>query len=146
MLPQTLSCPDVNVLVNALRPAGHLTDLARDYLLDAGTANKVLLPDVVASACRIMTNPRVFENPLSLGQVRTAVEELLELPGVGLAQVSERRLGLMWRLSHEYEMTGDELADAYLVAGAWDLGARFVTFDRRLGRLPTDLVTVIALP
>ncbi|MBU6280083.1 MAG: hypothetical protein KGN78_12655 [Actinomycetales bacterium] len=44
---QTLICPDVNVLVNALRPGGAQTDLARTYLLGGETPAKVLLPDVL---------------------------------------------------------------------------------------------------
>lgn len=43
----------------------------------------------------------------------------------------------------EFDIQGDEVVDAYLIAGAWDLGAQFLTFDRRLGHISGALVTVI---
>lgn len=131
------------MLVNALRPGGPQTELARTYLLGGETPAKVLLPDVLVSFSRIMTNPRIFQAPLSLKQARAAMEDLLDLPGVVLGNCSSKRLSLMWRLIHEYDIQGDEVVDAYLIAGAWDLGAQFLTFDRRLGRISGELVTVI---
>jgi toxin-antitoxin system PIN domain toxin len=137
------TCPDVSVLINAVNPASPQHQAARDYLQTAGSAGLLVLPDVAASFCRIVTNARVFSTPSTTAAARSVIEALLDRRGVSLSTPSSRRLAVMWRLCHDNGISGDEVADAFLLAGAVDLGATLVTFDRRLARLDGGIVRVL---
>jgi len=137
------ACPDVNVLIHAANPASTHGDDAREYLRRSLTSGLLLLPDVASSFCRIVTNRRIFADPSSMEQARSVIDALLGRAGVSLAAPSAKRLALMFRLCQAHAITGDEVADAYLVAGAMDVGAVFITYDQRLARLGPDLVRIL---
>lgn len=137
------TCPDVNVLVNAVNPASPQHRAAQDYLQTVGSSGMLLLPDVAASFSSIVTNARIFSTPSTITAARSVIDALLDRRGISLAVPSSRRLSLMWRLCHDHGISGDEVADAFLLAGALDLGATLVTFDRRLGRLDDGIVRVL---
>lgn len=141
--PLMQTCPDVNVLINAVNPASPRHQAARAYLQTAGSAGMLVLPDVAASFCRIVTNARVFSTPSTTPAARAIIDGLLDRRGVSLATPSSRRLSVMWRLCHDHGISGDDVADAFLLAGAIDVGATFVTFDRRLGRHGDGIVHVL---
>jgi len=137
------ACPDVNVLVHAANPASASGDSAREFLRVSMATGLLLLPDVASSFCRIVTNPRIFQSPSSMAQARSVIDALLARAGVILAAPSPRRLSIMFGLCTDHGIAGDEVADAYLVAGAIDAGAQFATFDRRLARLGPQAIRLL---
>ena len=131
--------PDVNVLVAASRSNHPHHATARAWLEHAlaATASGVsftLMPMVLASFLRLVTSPRIFQQPTPLGEAVAFVDGLLVADGVSLAS-----LGLEWpefrRLCLEYRLAGNDLPDAWLAAATLHLGEHLVSFDRDFRKL-----------
>ena len=137
-MPPTMT-PDVNVLIAASRsdhPHHKTAFAALDEALSACAdgASLKLMPMVVASFLRLVTNPRIFVQPTPVAVAVGFVDALVAVPGVEMPA-----LGAEWpilrQLCTEKKLTANDIADAWLGAAVIQLGEHLVTFDAGLRKL-----------
>jgi toxin-antitoxin system PIN domain toxin len=131
--------PDVNVLVAAARSDHPHHAVARAWLeetlaeAESGTVC-ALMPMVLASYLRLVTSPKIFNRPTSIGEAIGFIDALLSLPGVQLVE-----LGPEWKrlrqLCLDKKLSGNDLPDAWLVAAVAQRGEHLVSFDRDFRKL-----------
>ena len=85
---------------------------------------------------RISTNPRVFDNPLTIAEASDAVAAWLEQPIAGILEPGERHLTVLRELTREGQAFGPMVMDAVLAAIAIEHGATLYTTDRDFARFP----------
>ncbi len=131
--------PDVNVMVAASRSDHPHHAVARAWFEQAAVAAAsggalTLMPMVLASFLRLVTNPRIFHVPTPVDDAVRFVDALLDVQGARLAT-----LGPEWRrlrqLCIDKQLTGNDLPDAWLAAATIQLGEHLVSFDRGLRKL-----------
>jgi uncharacterized protein len=131
--------PDGNVLVAAFRGDHPHHAAAREWLQAAlSTASAggtlTLMPMVLASFLRLVTNPKIFAPPAPIDQALVFVDALLAAPGVQLAT-----LGPEWpqlrQLCNDKQLSGNALPDAWLAAAAMHFGQQLVSFDKDFRKL-----------
>jgi toxin-antitoxin system PIN domain toxin len=129
---------DVNVLVYA-----HMADRPEhqgiaDWLRRvAGGDQGFGLADLVLSGfLRIVTNPRVFEDPSPLPTAQAFVEELRARPNRVDVRPGKRHWALFTDLCAQVGAKGNLVADAYLAALAIESGSEWITTDRDFARFP----------
>ena len=131
--------PDVNVLIAASR-SDHPHHRTAFAVLDkalaacADGASLKLMPMVVASFLRLVTNPRIFVQPTPVERAVGFVDALVAVPGVEMPA-----LGAEWpilrQLCMEKKLAANDIPDAWLAAAVIQLGEHLVTFDAGLRRL-----------
>ena len=134
--------PDVNVLIAASREehVHHLT--ARDWLLEAcaqsaatragagqpGNALR-LIPQVMASFLRLVTNSRVFATPTQTHQAIAFLDALLDCPGIAMLDSSST-----WpefrQLCLDKNLSANAIPDALIAATVIQNTEVLATFDR----------------
>jgi hypothetical protein len=131
--------PDVNVLVAASRSDHPHHTVARAWLESAITASRAgasftLMPMVLASFLRLVTSPKIFNEPTPPNDAIAFVDAMLASPGVQLAS-----LGPEWsrlrQLCLDQQLGGNALPDAWLSAAVAHLGEHLVSFDRDFKKL-----------
>jgi uncharacterized protein len=133
----TVLLPDVNVLLAGFR-SDHIHHQPARAFLEAARSQPVTvgISDVALTAVvRLATNPRVFVQPDTVDAVLGYIDALLDPP----AEVITAGAGQWPRvagLSHELNLRGNLVPDAYLAALALEQRAQLVTFDRGFGRYP----------
>lgn len=85
---------------------------------------------------RISTNPRVFEQPLSIADAEAAIASWLACPVAGILDPGERHWDILRRLLHDGQAIGPLVMDAVLAALAIEHGANLCTTDRDFSRFP----------
>jgi hypothetical protein len=85
---------------------------------------------------RIATNPRVFDQPLTIDEAVDIVGSWFEQPTVGVLEPGERHWELLQRLTDRGQATGQLVMDAALAAVAIEHGATLYTTDRDFARFP----------
>jgi toxin-antitoxin system PIN domain toxin len=131
--------PDVNVLVAASRSDHPHHRIARNWLEDAAAAaasggTLILMPMVLASFLRLVSSPKIFQDPTPVKDALAFVDALLAARGVHLAS-----LGPEWprlrQLCIEKQLQGNAVPDAWLAAATIHLGEHLVSFDRDFRKL-----------
>ncbi len=130
--------PDVNVLVYA-----HRQD-APDHRRYLGWLEQVInsdeafgLADLVLSGfLRVVTHPRVFGPPSSLGDALAFVTALRARPNCVPVAPGMRHWDLFTSLCHRAGAKGNLVPDAYLAALAMESGSEWITTDRGFARFP----------
>ena len=131
--------PDVNVVVAASRSDHPQHGVAHAWLEQAVTeagagAAFTLMPMVLASFLRLVTSPKIFQQPTPIKDAVAFVDALLAAPGVQLAP-----LGAEWpklrQLCLDKQLGGNDLPDAWLAAAVAHLGEHLVSFDRDFKKL-----------
>ena len=126
--------PDVNVLVAASRSDHPHHQVARDWLEAALVATQTgasftSLPMVLTSLLRLVTSPKIFQNPTPIADAVDFIDAILAAPGVQLA-----KLGPEWpklrQLCLDKKLGGNDLPDAWLAAAVELMGEHLVSFDR----------------
>lgn len=131
--------PDVNVLVAASRSDHPHYQAASAWLNEAiaacanGSSLK-LMPMVVSSFLRLVTNPKIFVHPTPVQNVMEFLDALLAVPGVEMPP-----LGVEWpmlrQLCIEKKLKANDIPDAWLAAAVIQLGEHLVTFDAGFTKL-----------
>jgi len=126
--------PDVNVLVAASRGDHPHHSIARSWLERAlnavgSGASFVLMPMVLASFVRLVTNPRVFRQPTPITEALNFADTLLAVPGVRLASLGSE-WPILHRLCRERQLCGNLIPDAWLASATIHSGEHLVSFDR----------------
>jgi toxin-antitoxin system PIN domain toxin len=131
--------PDVNVLVAASRSDHPHHAIARSWLEQAAAAAALgstlnLMPMVIASFLRLVSSPRIFQEPTPVEDAVAFVDALLAAQGVYLAP-----LGPEWprlrQLCIDKQLKGNAVPDAWLAAATIHLGEHLVSFDRDFRKL-----------
>lgn len=130
---------DVNVLVLAHRPDTATEGPAVSQWLEGslqGTVAVGVTDAVLASAVRVLTNPRIYDvatPPASAAEfaqtIRGAGPTVVLRPG-------ERAWEIFVDLVSGHRLRGNDVPDAYLAAAALERGATMVTMDRGFARFP----------
>lgn len=126
--------PDVNVLVAASRSDHPHHAVARAWIEQAAAAAAAgsaltLMPMVLASFLRLVTSPRIFQDPTPVEDAVAFVDALLAAPGVRLATLGPE-WPLLRQLCVDRQLSGNALPDAWLAAATLHLGEHLVSFDR----------------
>lgn len=131
--------PDVNVLVAASRSDHPQHKVAAPWLESAlkscaAGASFRLLPMVIASHLRLVTNRRIFASPTPIAKAIDFIDSLLAVPEVDIPQ-----LGTEWPLLRQWcldkNLQANMLPDAWLAAAVVQLGDHLVTFDSDFKKL-----------
>jgi len=137
-MPLTMT-PDVNVLVAASR-SDHPHHQAAFACLEeavvacADGASLKLMPMVVASFLRLVTNAKIFVQPTPVEDAVRFLDALLAVPGVEVPS-----LGAEWpmlrQLCLDRKLIANAIPDAWLAAAVIQLGEHLVTFDTEFKKL-----------
>ena len=129
---------DASVLLYAYDPRSEHHQTCRGWVERAFSGDEpVCLAWVTILAfIRIITNPGVFEAPLTVGEAVDSVASWLARPPVFILEAGERRWELMRSLLTASETTGAHVTHAFLAALALENGATLVTTDRDFSRFP----------
>lgn len=131
--------PDVNVLVAASRSDHPHHKTAYAWLnaavaACANGANLRLMPMVVASFLRLVTNSKIFVQPTPVEDAVGFLDALFGVPGVGTPS-----LGAEWpilrQLCIDKKLAANDIPDAWLAAAVVELGEHLVTFDTDFKKL-----------
>jgi len=137
-MPLTMT-PDVNVLIAASRSDHPHHETAYTCLDEAiagcrDGASLRLMPMVVASFLRLVTNSKIFVHPTPVGDAMGFLDALLAVPGVEMPA-----LGAEWpmlrQLCLEKTLAANAIPDAWLAAAVIQLGEHLVTFDTDFKKL-----------
>jgi len=131
--------PDVNVLLAASR-SDHPHHKVAFACLDeavaacADGASLKLMPMVVASFLRLVTNAKIFVKPTPVSEAVGIIDALLTIPGVEMPP-----LGVEWPMLRQLclakKLSANDVPDAWLAAAVIQLGEHLVTFDADFKKL-----------
>jgi uncharacterized protein len=89
---------------------------------------------VVGAFIRIGTNPRVFENPLSLDQALARVQGWLDQPCTRIVSPTERHWMVFQQMLRDGQATANLVTDAHLAALAVEHGCELISTDADFAR------------
>ena len=142
--------PDVNVLIAASRSDHPHHRRAHACLSEAITAcadgaSVRLMPMVVASYLRLVTNSKIFVLPTPVENAIEFLDKLFAMPGVEMPP-----LGAEWpmlrQLCVEKNLTANDIPDAWLAAAVIQLGEHLVTFDAGFKKLLRRTQVTVLIP
>jgi toxin-antitoxin system PIN domain toxin len=148
-MPLTMT-PDVNVLIAASRSDHPHHKTAYAWLDDAiavcaDGASLRLMPMVVASFLRLVTNAKIFVHPTHVEDAVEFLDALFAVPGVEIPS-----LGAEWpmlrRLWVERKLTANDIPDAWLAAAVIQLGEHLFTFDADFKKLLRRRQVTVLIP
>lgn len=131
--------PDVNVLIAASRSDHPHHKIAFAVLSDAVAAcadgaSLKLMPMVVASFLRLVTNPKIFVQPTPVENAIGFIDSLAAAPGIEMPFLSAE-WPIFRQLCVEKRLTANDIPDAWLAAAIIQLGEHLVTFDADFKKL-----------
>jgi len=131
-----LHCVDVNVLVQACLAASPRHDQARLWLLAqrASPEGLGLFSVVVSGFLRVVTDRRVFSEPLDAAAAVAFIDSLTVSPAVSILDPGPRHWGLFRQLVLDHRPSAADMTDVYLAAAALEINATWVSFDRGFAR------------
>lgn len=91
---------------------------------------------VLAGFLRVVTHPRVFQNPSSMDSALAFVNVLKERPGCVRIAPGQRHWSIFTDLCRRAGARGNLVQDAYLAALAIESGCEWITMDRDFARFP----------
>lgn len=142
--------PDVNVLLAASR-SDHPHHKVAFACLDeavaacAEGATLKLIPMVVASFLRLVTNTKIFVKPTPVEDAIGFIDALLTMPGVEMPP-----LGVEWPMLRQLciakKLSANDIPDAWLAAAVIQLGEHLVTFDADFKKLLSRTQVTVLVP
>ena len=142
--------PDVNVLIAASRSdhphhKAAYTCMEKAIAACAEGSSVKLMPMVVASFLRLVTNSKIFVRPTPVEVAVGFLDALLAVPGVEMPP-----LGTEWpmlrQLCIEKKLAANDIPDAWLAAAVIQLGEHLVTFDTDFKKLLRRAQVTVLLP
>ena len=142
--------PDVNVLIAASRsdhPHHKIAYACIDEAVAACAdgANLNLMPMVIASFLRLVTNPKIFVHPTPVENAVGFIDALLAVPGVEMPA-----LGSEWPMLRQLciakKLAANDIPDAWLAAAVIRLGEHLVTFDTDFKKLLSRTQVTVLIP
>lgn len=131
-----MNLPDVNVLVNALRPDAPEHGVCRRWLDRTARSMRpfAVTSVVLTGAVRVLTHPRIFDPPSGLVDVLDELERLRDAPNLVTVEPGPRHWEILDELCRRADARGNLVPDASLAAVAIEHGCRLVTLDRDFSR------------
>jgi len=129
---------DANLLLYAYDPNAAEHEASRAWL-EASLSGSLLVRFswlTVWAFLRIITNPRVFERPLTMAEAEHHVSSWLAQPSAGILEPGERHWEILRQLTRDGQASGPLVMDAALAAIAIEHGATLYTTDRGFARFP----------
>jgi toxin-antitoxin system PIN domain toxin len=129
---------DANLLLYAYSPRAREHDASRTWLETSLSGSELVRFAWLSlwAFLRIVTNPQVFEHPLSIAEAESVVGSWLAQPVAGILEPGERHWEILRRLAREGQTIGPLVMDAALAAIAIEHGATLCTTDRGFARFP----------
>ena len=129
---------DASVLLYAYEPRSEHHQTCRSWLEKAfsGEEPVCLAWVTILAFIRIITNPGIFEAPLTASEATDVVASWLARPAVFILEAGERRWELLRTLLLESQLSGAHVMHAFLAALALENGATLVTTDRDFRHFP----------
>ena len=129
---------DASVLLYAYEPRSEHHQTCRSWLEKAfsGEEPVCLAWVTILAFIRIITNPGIFEAPLTASEATDVVASWLARPAVFILEAGERRWELLRTLLLESQLSGAHVMHAFLAALALENGATLATTDRDFSRFP----------
>lgn len=129
---------DANLLLFAVdQRSAHNTAAASWWQEALDGDSRVGLPwQTIGAFLRIVTHPRVVENPLSGADAWNHVAEWLAVPVVWIPPATATTARVYARLCEEVEITGNLVPDAQLAALAIENGVEIASADTDFLRFP----------
>jgi uncharacterized protein len=129
---------DVNVLVDAFRGDQPRHPAVRAWIDRVAAGDAAFgVPELVLSGfVRVVTHPRVFNEPDDVDDALAFAERLRALPHAVPVRPGERHWSIFARLCRVTRATGNTVPDAYLAAIAIESGGELITADRGFARFP----------
>jgi len=129
---------DANVLIYAHDQTFPQHEPARRWIEDAFSESEEVAIGLVSilAFLRVMSNPGLFDEPMTVDEAVEVVTEWLSRPNVGVAQPTRRHFELMAELARSGKARGPLLMDAHLAALAIEHGATLCSSDRDFTRFP----------
>lgn len=127
---------DANILLYAEDQLSPHHDQARmwwDATL-SGASPVCLCWTVLAAFIRIGTNPRVFEQPLSLEQATSRVQGWLDQPCTRMVTPTERHWEVFQEMLRNGQAVANLVTDAHLAALAVEHGCELISTDADFSR------------
>ena len=102
----------------------------------SGTGVVCLCWTVLSAFIRIGSNPRVFENPLSLEQALARVQSWLDQPCTRVVRPTERHWTVFRQVLTDGQAVANLVTDAHLAAIAIEHGCELASTDSDFARFP----------
>ena len=102
----------------------------------SGTVVVCLCWTIISAFIRIGTNPRVFENPLSLEQALARVQSWLDQPCTRIIRPTERHWTVFKQILTDGQAVANLVTDAHLAALAIEHGCELASTDSDFARFP----------
>ena len=129
---------DANILLYAEDQLSPQHDAARAWWDEqlSGASPVCLCWSVLGAFIRIATNPRVFDNPLTLDEALARVQSWIDQPCTRLVQPTERHWSVFQQLLREGQAVANLVTDAHLAALAAEHGCELMSTDADFARFP----------
>lgn len=129
---------DVNILIYAFRKDMEKHEVARSWLEETLDAPRSYgFSDLVSSAfLRIVTSPRVFRRPSTIGKALAFVSALRGRPNAVRVSPGQRHWGIFEELCRGHGVLGNAIPDAWFAALAIESDSEWITTDRGFARFP----------
>jgi toxin-antitoxin system PIN domain toxin len=130
--------PDVNLLVYAHDETSKYHPKARQWWENQLNGSQMIGLSWVAllGFIRLLTNPRIYQNPYSPAEILAIVKTWLEQPHVKIIHPSEQHFTLLSNLIEQIGTAGNLTTDAHLAALAIERGLILQTTDADFARFP----------
>jgi hypothetical protein len=129
---------DANILLYAEDSLSPLHQQARLWWDDqlSGSSPVCLCWTVLSAFIRIGTNPRIFEQPLSLEQALTRVQSWFDQPCTRVIRPTEQHWTVFQQMLTDGQAVANTVADAHLAALAIEHGCELASTDGDFARFP----------
>ncbi len=128
---------DANILIYAHVPTLPHHEAARRWLEEQFNESRVGLPwPSLLAFMRLVTNPRIFERPVSITEAWSRVEEWLALPSVWIPQPTESHSQILGELLRRVVDRPTLIPDAHLAALVIEHSLILCSTDEDFARFP----------
>ena len=130
--------PDINLLIYAHDETSKHHSRAKQWWEDQLNGSQMIGLSWVTllGFIRLLTNPRIYQNPYSSSEILAIVKTWLEQPQVKIIHPSEQHFTLLANLIEQIGTAGNLTTDAHLAALAIERGLILQTTDADFARFP----------
>lgn len=127
---------DVNILVYAFRKETTWHTLCHDWMesLVNGSSSYGISELVCSGFLRIVTHPKIFEEPADRASAVQFIEQINSCPHALPVAPGAKHWSLFLQSIEEINARGNDIADAYHAALAIEWGCEWVTLDKGFRR------------
>jgi toxin-antitoxin system PIN domain toxin len=130
--------PDINLLIYAHDETSKYHSPAKQWWGDQLNGSQMIGLSWVTllGFIRLLTNPRIYQNPYSPAEILPIVKTWLDQPHVKIIHPSEQHFKLLANLIEQIGTAGNLTTDAHLAALAIERGLILQTTDADFARFP----------